>query len=336
MIFIYDTHNYLSFFIIFAMEKEKQEVMSKIIRQDNSITNARYDFTACQLDILFCVMSQIHDDDSDRKIYTIYAKEIENLTGRKWDYAQFRDATENMGSRMFEIKTEEKYRQYWLFNFVDYITGQGRIEIQFSPNAIALLKQLKNNFTTYELQSALSMSSKYAKRIYQICSQWKDIGESKKLDIKEFKGNLGLIDNKGNEEFKLVADLKRYVLDIAVKQINEHTDLEISYYMAGEHGRKKPLKTITFYIKKKSPIILPIEFEKEKNPDIRKQQLYLVLDKLGIKSSAIVKQISENDELIKEVFRFNYQYQTGEIKAEKNAGGLLLTKLGLTNKSKKQ
>ena len=318
------------------MEKEKHEIMSKIIRQDNSLTNARYDFTACQLDILFSVMGQIHDDDSADKIYTMYAKEIEDLTGRKWDYAQFREATENMGSRMFEIKTEEKYRQYWLFNFVDYITGQGRIEIQFSPNAIALLKQLKNNFTTYELQSALSMSSKYAKRIYQICSQWKDIGESKKFDIKELKSNLGLIDNKGNEEFKLVADLKRYVLDIAVRQINEHTDLEISYHMAGEHGRKKPLKTVIFYIKRKSPIILPIEFEKEKNPDIRKQQLYLVLDKLGIKSSAIIKQISENDELIKEVFRFNYQFQTGEIKADKNAGGLLLTKLGLTTKSKKQ
>lgn len=326
------------FIFILYICMEKHEIMSKIIRQGNSITNARYDFTACQLDILFCVMGQIHDEDTSDKVYIIYAKEIEDITGRQWQYAQFKEATENMGSRIFEIETDKLYRQFWLFQQVDYIKGQGRIEVMFTKQAINLLKNLKNNFTTYELQSALSMSSKYAKRIYQMCSQWKDIGESKKYDIKELKSNLGLIDDKGNEQFKQIVDLKNKVLDVAVKQINEHTDLEISYHMAGEHGRKKPLKTVTFYIKKKSPIILPIdiEFEKEKNPDIRKQQLYLVLDKLGIKSSAIIKQISENDELIKEVFRFNYQFQTGEIKADKNAGGLLLTKLGLTTKSKKQ
>jgi plasmid replication initiation protein len=303
--------------------------MSKLIRQDNSITNARYDFTACQLDILFSMMGQIHDEDSTNKVYTMYAKEIEDLTGRKWDYSQFREATENMGSRMFEIKTEKDYTQFWLFQRVKYIVGQGRVEIKFSEDAINLLKQLKNNFTTYELQSALSMSSKYAKRIYQICSQWKDIGESKRFEIKELKSNLGLIDNKGYEEYAPISMFKSRVLDVAIKQINEHTDLEISYHLAGDHGRKKPLKTIVFYIKKKSPLILPIEFEKEKNPNIRMQQLYFVLDKFGIKSSAIIKQIIENEEMIKVVFLFNYQHQTGLIKAE-NPAGLLLTKLGLT------
>jgi plasmid replication initiation protein len=303
--------------------------MSKLIRQDNSITNARYDFTACQLDILFSMMGQIHDEDSTNKVYTMYAKEIEDLTGRKWDYSQFREATENMGSRMFEIKTEKDYTQFWLFQRVKYIVGQGRVEIKFSEDAINLLKQLKNNFTTYELQSALSMSSKYAKRIYQICSQWKDIGESKRFEIKELKSNLGLIDNKGYEEYAPISMFKSRVLDVAIKQINEHTDLEISYHLAGDHGRKKPLKTIVFYIKKKSPLILPIEFEKEKNPNIRMQQLYFVLDKFGIKSSAIIKQIVENEEMIKIVFLFNYQHQTGVIKAE-NPAGLLLTKLGLT------
>lgn len=307
--------------------------MSKLIKQDNSITNARYDFTACQLDILFSTLAQIHDDDSSSKIYVIYAKEIENITGRQWQYTQFKEATENMGSRMFELQKEKTYRQFWLFQRVDYIIGEGRIEIKFSEDAITLLKQLKNNFTTYELQSALSMTSKYAKRIYQICSQWKDIGESKKFNIKDFKNILGLVDKKGNEEYTPVSMFKKFVLDIAVKQINEHSDLEVSYQMAGEHGRKKPLKTVTFYIKKKSPIILPIEFEKDKNPDIRKANLFSILDKLGIKSSKIIKQISESEEMIKEVFRFNYQYQTGEIKAEKNAGGLLLTKLGLVKNS---
>lgn len=303
--------------------------LKKTIKQDNSITNARYDFTACQLDILFCTMGKIHDDDPKDKVYAIYAKEIESLTGRQWQYGQFKDATESMGSRMFEVNLGDRYRQFWLFQRVDYITGHGKIEIKFSEDAIALLKQLKNSFTTYELQSALSMNSKYAKRIYQMCSQWKDIGQTKRLEIVELKKNLGLVDSKGNEQFEGISMFKKFVLDVAVKQINKHSDLETSYVLEGEGQKKKPLKFITFYIKKKSPTMLPIEFDKNVNPDIRFQNLALILDNFGIKSPTIRNTIMNSENLIKEVFNFNYQLQTGKVKANNNAGGLLLKKLGL-------
>ena len=299
----------------------------KIVKQDNSITNARYDFTACQMDILFCVMSQIHDDDADDKLYVIYAREIEKLTGRQWQYVQFKEATENMGSRMFEIETESKYRQFWLFQQVDYIKGQGRIEVMFTRNAISLLKELKSNFTTYELQSALSMSSKYAKRIYQICSQWKDIGQTKTLEIRELKTNLGLIDSNGNEQFSGIGMFKSRVLDIAVKQINENTDLKVSYELEGEGAKKRPFKYITFYMDKKMPRISPLKFETEL--DTKLQNLMKILDSLGITSAQIRKTILDREDLTKEVFSFNYQLQTGKIKADKNPAGLLLKKLGL-------
>jgi plasmid replication initiation protein len=302
---------------------------TKIIRQDNSITNARYDFTACQLDILFCTMGQINDDDESNKVYVIYAKEIETLTGRQWQYAQFKEATESMGSRMFEIQLKDRYRQFWLFQRVDYITGQGCIQIKFTEDAIVLLKQLKNNFTTYELQSALSMSSKYAKRIYQICSQWKDVGQSKKFEIIELKKNLGLVDTKGEEQFIGISMFKKFALDVAVKQINQHSDLEISYEMEGVNGRKKPLKYITFYMKHKTPVMLPLQYGNNKDSDVRIQNLQKILHELGIVSPQIRETIINNEDFVKEVFSFNYQLQTGKIKADKNPGGLLLKKLGL-------
>jgi plasmid replication initiation protein len=301
---------------------------NKLIRQDNSITNARYDFTACQLDILFCVMSQIHDEHGSN-IYSISAKEIEILTSRKWNYKQFDEATDSLGSRKFEIDTNRVYRKYWLFQRVDYIKGEGKIEIKFSDEGIALLKNLKNNFTTYELKSALSMSSKYAKRIYQLCSQWKDIGETKKYDIKEFKAILGLFDSKGNEPYKSISALKKYVFDIAVRQINEHSDLKVSYHMEGERGRKRPLKYVTFYIKKRSIVSLPLKFQGELNLDIRQQNLLLILDELGIKSLKIIDQIKESEVMTKIVFEYNYGLKTGTITA-KNPAGLLIKKLGLS------
>lgn len=316
--------------LCFEMKTSKQ---TQIIRQDNSITNARYDFSACQLDILFSVMSEIHDDDPDDKIYIVYAKEIENITGRQWHYKQFKDATESMGSRMFEIENNMSYKQFWIFQQVEYIKGQGRIEILFTKQAIALLKALKNNFTTYELQAALSMTSKFAKRIYQICSQWKDIGETKKYDIIEFKKMLGLIDTKGNEEFKQISALKKYCLDVAVKQINEYSDLAVSYTLEGLNGHKKPLRFVIFFVKKKTPVISPIDFMKDMTKgDIKRENVLQILGELGIKSEKIISQIMMSDEMIKEVFVFNYALKTGQIKVDKSAAGLLLTKLGLLKK----
>lgn len=303
-------------------------ITPRILRQSNTITNARYDFDACQLDILFCSMGQIHDTDPETKLYTIYASEIEQMTGRAWNYQQFRDATEQMGSRMFEIRTEKSYTQFWLFQHVHYVLGEGRIEIMFTVNSIALLKELKNNFTTFELQSALRMTSKYAKRIYQLCSQWKDLGQSKKFPILEFKHNIGLVDSKGNEDYKQVFDFKKRVLDVAVKQINEYSDLRISYEMEGERGRKKPLKYITFYVTRQASGELPIEFS-DPDIDVRHGNLLNALNELGIKSPDIVRKIAESKEMTDEVFSFNYKLKIGQIKAKTNPGGLLLKKLGL-------
>ncbi len=300
----------------------------RTLRQSNTLTNARYDFDACQLDILFCCMGKINDTDSESKLYVIHASEIEQMTGRNWNYQQFREATEQMGSRMFEIHSEKTYTQFWLFQRVHYVLGQGRIEIKFTEDSIALLKQLKNNFTTYELQSALRMTSKYAKRIYQICSQWKDIGQSRRFAIAEFKRNMGLIDAKGNEEYVAVHNFKKRVLDVAVRQINEHSDLRVSYVMEGEGARKKPLKYLTFYVTRQKTTDPPLEFG-DSGGDARRDTLLATLDELGIKSPEIVRQILESEEMISEVFRFSYQLKTGQITAKSNPGGLLLKKLGL-------
>ena len=303
-------------------------IAPRLLRQSNMITNARYDFDACQLDILFCCMGQIHDTDSETKLYVIHASEIEHMTGRAWNYQQFREATEQMGSRMFEIRAEKSYTQFWLFQRVHYVLGEGRIEIMFTMDSIALLKELKNNFTTFELQSALRMTSKYAKRIYQLCSQWKDLGQSRKFLILEFKHNIGLVDAKGNEDYKQVYDFKKRVLDVAVKQINEHSDLRISYEMEGEGRRKKPLKYITFYVTKQVSGELPLEFN-DPDIDVRRGNLLNALHELGIKAPEFVRRIVEDPSMTDQVFKFQYKVKTGEIKAKTNPGGLLLKKLGL-------
>ncbi|WP_159077765.1 replication initiation protein, partial [Mycobacterium tuberculosis] len=106
--------------------------------------------------------------------------------------------------------------------------GTGSFSVKLNDEALPYFFELKNNFTALQLKSVLNCSSKYAKRLYGIACQWRSIG-SKRFEIEELKKMLGLIDKKGNEQFERISQFKEYVLDIAKKQINENSDIEIDF-----------------------------------------------------------------------------------------------------------
>ncbi|GGC16417.1 replication initiation protein [Dyadobacter sediminis] len=297
------------------------------IRQHNAITTARFDYSACQLDILFYLLSKIKKEDTYNQEYQIYVNEVEFITGRTWNYQQLREATADMGSRMFEINTSNSYKQIWMFQKVEYMTGQGFLKIKLSEDIRPFLFELKDNFTSFQLHSALKLSSKYAKRIYQLSSQWKDIGETKAYDLEELKIMLKLKDptGKSNEQFERISDFKKFVLDIAVRQINKHTDLKISYDLI-KQGRS--FQSIRFYIHSQTPELLPILFD-QPIEDIRQQNAQQILNDLGIKDIKIVQQILAEKPLTEALFKFNYDLKTGKVKAAKNPAGLLLKILGI-------
>ena len=233
----------------------------KLIYQHNVITSGRYDYSAVMMDILFMVLSSL---EVGKLEYHIHVQDIETITGRKWNLKQLREATENIGSRMFEIETPEKHRQLWLFEYVDYLKGTGSFTIKINESAKPYFFELKNNFTAIQLKSVLNCSSKYAKRLYGIACQWRSVG-SKRFEIEELKKMLGIIDKKGNEQFERVSDFKKFVLDIAKKQINENTDIDFDFELK---KRGRSFHWVTFHMHSQQFKQLEINFH---NPvDIQK------------------------------------------------------------------
>lgn len=309
------------------------------IRQHNAITTARYEYSELQLDIFLYLLSMLKKDQKDG-VYEIVVKDLSAMTGKEYKYGYLRKATEEMGSRMFEISTPRSYEQIWMFQRVKYVIGEGRIEVRFSDDIKPYLFDLKDNFTSFELYAALRLGSKYAKRIYALCSQWKDKGQTQTFSLNEFKKMLYLLDDKGNEQFERLSDFKRYVLDASVKQINQRTDLEISYSL-GKRGRS--FDSVTFSVKAQPlSVVLPIKeggVKPSAAPDgiseSQHQNARLLLEKWNIKRADVVNQIMNSAELIQEVNKFAYELQTEKIKVEKNVAGYLLTRLGLKQPKQK-
>lgn len=303
------------------------------VRQHNAITTARYEYSELQLDLFFYLLSMLKKEKTDG-VYEIVVKDLSAMTGKEYKYGYLRKATEEMGSRMFEVSTAKSYKQLWMFQRVEYMIGEGRIEIEFANPIKPYLFDLKDNFTSFQLYAALRLGSKYAKRIYALCSQWKDKGQTQTFSLDEFKKMLALLDDKGNEQYRQIGQFKQFVLDESVKQINQHTDLQISYTL---QKRGRSFQNITFTVKAQPlAVVLPIKDVPTKGgaapagvSDAQYQNARLLLEQWNIKRSDVVNQIMNSAQLVLEVNKFAYELQTGKIKVEKNVAGYLLTRLGL-------
>ena len=146
------------------MESQKTPSEKKI-KQHNTITSGRYDFSACQLDVLFMLLASLNETDDIGKEYHIRVKDIELITGRKWNYQQLKDGNEGLLSRVFEIQMPKGLKQIVLFNEVQYLDGTGSFYMKINESARPYFFDLKNNFTLLELKSVLGGSSKHAKRL---------------------------------------------------------------------------------------------------------------------------------------------------------------------------
>ncbi len=301
------------------------------IRQHNALTNARYDYTELQQDLLFFIISKLRKGDTDT-IYQLDIMELSSLTGKRYNGAYLQKATADMGSRMLEVEDASEYQQLWMFQRIRYLKGQGIIEFDLTRHVLPFLFDLKNNFTSYELAAALRLTSKYAKRIYPICSQWKDKGETKKYDIEDFKKRLGLLDDKGNDKVARISDLKSKVLDIAVKQINEHTELHVSYTL---EKKGKAFKNIIFTVKQQALAeTIPFDLVPGATAPAGLAQHQVdnagrLLAQLGIITPALVAQILSNAAHVAACNKFAHDLKTGKHAKAHSLSGLLLTILGL-------
>jgi plasmid replication initiation protein len=301
------------------------------IRQHNALTNARYEYTELQLDLFFFIISKLRKDEKDT-IYQLDIRELSSLTGKRYNGAYLHKATADMGSRMLEVEDAKEYRQIWMFQQIRYIKGEGIIEFDLTRYVLPYLFQLKNNFTSYELAAALRLTSKYAKRIYQICSQWKDLGETKKYDLQEFKKMLGLLDEKGNEKMERISQLREKVLDVAIKQINEHTELNVSYTL---EKRGKTFKNITFTVKPQALAeTIPFDLEPSAASPAglaphQVENAGRLLAQLSITTPALVGTILASAAHVAACNKFAHDLKTGKHAKTHSLSGLLLTILGL-------
>lgn len=195
------------------------------LAQSNIITSARYELTKMEKNLLYLTMREMKPNDPASQLYYVSVMELQRRTGEEIKYERLRDITKKMMSRVLETDLPNgDLLQTHFFSSVRYIKGAGTLEIGVDPTIRPYYGYLKSHFTTFHLDIALSLSSIYAKRMYEIFSMYKNMdNKTFRISIDKLRSQLGLTD-----KHPLYADLKRSVLDKA-EEINTVTDLAFTY-----------------------------------------------------------------------------------------------------------
>lgn len=215
--------------------------MSKLIVKHNDFIEAKYNLTLTELKIIAKLSSMIQKDDDDFKSYKFTAKELLDDLKLNNNYDDLRDSIKKLLTRLIIIKTEKSVLATTFLSSAEYF-NDSTVELSFDKKLKPYLLQLKKDFTMYQFENVVALSSFYAIRIYELCKQYEKIKE-RKIDVIQLKEILE-IENK----YKKYNDFKKYVLEIAEREINEKTDIHISFE---EIKTSRKVTSIKFNIVKK-------------------------------------------------------------------------------------
>ena len=204
--------------------------------KDNALINASYtlDTTEQRLILLAIIqareLSRTVDANSTLEVHAHhYMSQFK--VDKHAAYEGLKNAASNLFERKFSYKgihkgtqQEKIVKSRWVSK-IAYIDSAGIVELTFAPDVIPLITQLEKSFTAYELKQISSLTSKYAIRLYELLIQWRSVGKTPTFEINDFRFKLGLTE----KEYIKMANFKVRVLDTALNQINELTDINVSY-----------------------------------------------------------------------------------------------------------
>lgn len=182
----------------------------------NDLVNARYKLSTNELKFVLWTVANIKPDDMDFWTYTVKVKDIDI------DTKYLKAVSRSLVSKTFEIMQDDGWLLISWFSSIRYSPANGVIELSFDPRLKPYLLQLKEQFTAYTLSSVLPMRSAYSIRLYELVTQYLSIGH-RVFDLSELRDILGVPTSYR------IQDLRRQVLDRAMREINSVGVLTVSY-----------------------------------------------------------------------------------------------------------
>ena len=199
----------------------------------NALVEASYRLSLYEQRVVLACIAQVRRDEplTDQKLYRISAQEIADMSGTQIGtaYQNLKSASERLFERRVTLHTapngggKTKVLLTRWVQTVEYDEGEGAVSLRFGTDMVPYLSQLTEQFTRYSLADIAKMTSAHAVRLYETLAQWRGAGE-RVVSIDWLRDAFQLENRYPN-----IRDFKRWVIEPAVAQINEHSPLWVQW-----------------------------------------------------------------------------------------------------------
>ena len=252
------------------------------VRKSNRLIEARYRLTLGEQRLILHLCSLIHSSDEDFKSYDIRVKDFAKMFGlekRNNIYKAVENAAKELAGKRLDISRDGKEIYVSWLSYVEYVEGSGIVKVEFHKSLKPYLLKLQEygNFTKYQINHVVNFKSQYSIRLYELLKQKAFTAEKRKFsrcfEIESFRSILGIAVN----EYEVFSNLRRKVIEPAIEEVSEYTDLEITDVHYGKTGRK--VTDITFEVEiRQADEIQALQLEMEEESP--KEQPHPIIERL--------------------------------------------------------
>lgn len=221
-----------------------------IIVKKNEFLKFKYSLTLIEQRILLACISKIDSRLSLPSDYEfiITVQEMSDLFDEKKDniYRDLKTGCKKLQKSVITVNDHEGVEDINWVSRAKYWNDQSKVRLVFNNAVLPYLTSISEKFTKYKLSDVQNFQSVYSLRIYELLAQYQ-ISGAVEIEIDELRRILNL-----EQKYSTFGELKRSVIDVAIREINEYSNLNVKY---GERKRGRKVVSIQFSFETKMKII---------------------------------------------------------------------------------
>jgi plasmid replication initiation protein len=249
------------------MKRKRQQVpdgpvASSKVRKSNVFIDGRYRFNLQEQKILLQIISKIRMDEKEFSSYFVSWSDLKKISNDRLDTAKKIDEScEKLKNKTIKIKKGNVEDNFGFLSGWVTTPGQG-VHFRIDPSMKSMLLDLlsEGNFTLYNLECAMAMSSSHSIRLYEIMKshQWKK--QPVIVSLKDLKWSIDI--GEKSPTYDDFSNFRVHILEKAQKDFKNHTDITFEYVPIKE-GRKVVSLEITVKENRKYQTTVQGEIAKE-------------------------------------------------------------------------
>lgn len=222
----------------------------EVVVQSNILIDSFKKTRLMELKFFCFLISKVNPQNPDNMCFRVTVKDLAKALGAERSieniYRVAGTIVKNLMEKVITIYANENGKRTItnipLLSYAKYWIDEGYADVEISPYLAPYVVNLHKEFTQYRLVDVMSLDSTYAMRIYEMLKKQETIG-CRTFYLDDLREKLGT-----SNKYKAYKDFRINVLDLAQREINQKTDLLISYT---PKKSKNKIVAIEFDIKKK-------------------------------------------------------------------------------------